>query len=78
MENEWTPQMMELLAIDEASLPVIWDADFLFGPCNADGADTYVLCEINASSCFAIPDEAPEAIARTVNSRLVSARRSLP
>ncbi len=32
MEDEWTPQMMKLLAIDEASMPVIWDADFLFGP----------------------------------------------
>jgi hypothetical protein len=25
--------------------------------------DTYVLCEINVSSCFEIPDEAPAAIA---------------
>ena len=74
MEDEWTPQMMKLLAIDEASMPVIWDADFLFGPRDAAGADTYVLCEINASSCFAIPDEAPAAIARTVRERLVNAR----
>jgi hypothetical protein len=75
MEDEWTPQMMELLAIDEPSLPVIWDADFLYGPRDATGADTYVLCEINASSCFAIPDEAPVAIARTVSARLVGADR---
>ena len=75
MENEWTPQMMETLGIDEPSLPVIWDADFLYGPRDADGADTYVLCEINASSCFAIPDEAPAAIARTVKDRLASVRR---
>lgn len=70
MEDEWTPQMMEILDIDEASLPVIWDADFLYGPRDAAGADTYVLCEINASSCFAIPEEAPAAIARTVKQRL--------
>ncbi|MBR0841416.1 Cj0069 family protein [Bradyrhizobium liaoningense] len=70
MENEWTPGMMEILEIDEASLPVIWDADFLYGPKDATGADTYVLCEINASSCFAIPEEAPAAIARTVDRRL--------
>jgi len=75
MEDEWTPQMMELLAINEASLPVIWDADFLFGPRNPAGADTYVLCEINASSCFAIPDEASAAIARTVSERFVGASR---
>ena len=69
MENEWTPQMMETLGIDEPSLPVIWDADFFYGARDADGADTYVLCEINASSCFGIPDEAPAAIARTVKDR---------
>ena len=75
MEEEWTPQMMRTLAIDGPALPVIWDADFLYGPCDAAGADTYVLCEINASSCFAIPDEAPAAIARTVRNRLFPARR---
>jgi hypothetical protein len=70
MEDEWTPQMLETLGIDEVSLPVIWDADFLYGPRDEHGADTYVLCEINASSCFGIPDEAPAAIARTVKDRL--------
>ena len=71
MEDSWTPQLIETLAIDEASLPVIWDADFLYGPPDPDGADTYVLCEINASSCFAIPDEAPAAIAQTVKQRML-------
>lgn len=75
MEDEWTPQMMKTLGIDEEALPVIWDADFLYGPGDTSGADTYVLCEINASSCFAIPDEAPVAIARTVKDRLASVRR---
>ncbi|CCE12131.1 conserved hypothetical protein [Bradyrhizobium sp. STM 3843] len=70
MEDEWTPQMMAMLEIEERSMPVIWDADFLYGPRDAGGADTYVLCEINASSCFAIPDQAPAAIARTVAERL--------
>jgi hypothetical protein len=70
MENQWTPQMMNTLEVSEASLPVIWDADFLYGPPDASGADTYVLCEINASSCFAIPDEAPDIIAETVKARL--------
>jgi hypothetical protein len=30
MESEWTPQMMQLLDIDAASLPIIWDAEFAF------------------------------------------------
>jgi hypothetical protein len=25
MEAEWTPQMMQVLGIDAASLPIIWD-----------------------------------------------------
>ncbi len=31
METEWTPQTMATLGIDTASLPIIWDADFLDG-----------------------------------------------
>ena len=64
METEWTPRMMDVLGIDIASLPIIWDADFLYGPRTASGEDTYVLCEINVSSVFAIPEQAPAAIAR--------------
>jgi hypothetical protein len=76
MEDRWTPQLMQTLGVDEASLPVIWDADFLYGPRDAAGADTYVLCEINVSSCFAIPDNAPAAMARTVKDRILQSQRS--
>ena len=65
METEWVPQMIGILGLNPASLPIIWDADFLCGPRNASGADSYVLCEINVSSCFAIPDEAPAMIAKS-------------
>jgi glutathione synthase/RimK-type ligase-like ATP-grasp enzyme len=74
METEWTPQMMRLLGIDAASLPIIWDADFLYGPRDVSGEDTYVLCEINVSSVFAIPEQAPAEIARLAMARLQSAR----
>jgi hypothetical protein len=70
METLWTPQMVEILGLDAASLPIIWDADFLLGPRDAAGEDTYVLCEINVSSVFAIPDQAPAEIARLVAARL--------
>jgi hypothetical protein len=73
MECEWTPRMMQTLGIDAASLPIIWDADFLYGPRTASGEDTYVLCEINVSSVFAIPDQAPAAIARLTLDRLRNA-----
>jgi hypothetical protein len=64
MERAWTPEMMRVLGLDRAALPIIWDADFLYGPRSVSGDDTYVLCEINVSSVFAVPDDAPAAIAR--------------
>ena len=75
MEAEWKPQMIEILGIDKASLPIIWDADFLYGPRTRSGEDSYVLCEVNVSSVFAIPDQAPAAIAHLALSRLRSMRR---
>jgi hypothetical protein len=74
MEAVWVPQMMEILGLDRESLPVIWDADFLYGPRDAAGMDSYVLCEINVSSCFAIPEEAPAAIAKLALARCRSDR----
>ncbi|MER8513007.1 MULTISPECIES: Cj0069 family protein [unclassified Mesorhizobium] len=69
METGWTPQMMAVLGVDARSLPIIWDADFLYGPRTVSGEDTYALCEINVSSVFAIPDQAPAEIARLVAMR---------
>ena len=74
MEEEWMPQMTATLGINAESLPIIWDADFLYGPRTASGEDSYVLCEINVSSVFAIPDRAPAAIARLALQRCSSKR----
>jgi hypothetical protein len=63
MESDWVPAMQRLLDIDTASLPAIWDADFLYGEKTASGDDTYVLCEINVSAVFPFPDEAVDALA---------------
>ena len=76
MEVEWTPQMIQLLDIDAESLPIIWDADFLYGPRTASGEDTYVLCEINVSSVFPFPEQAPSEIARRALDRLRGRRLS--
>jgi hypothetical protein len=70
MEDEWTPQLITMLDIPRGELPMIWDADFMLGPPGADGTDTYVLGEINVSSVFPIPPDAPAAIARYALSRL--------
>jgi hypothetical protein len=74
MEADWTPAMTRRLDIDPAALPVIWDADFLLGPKGPAGEDSYVLCEINVSSVFPIPDEAPAELAKTLRQRLAAAR----
>ena len=72
MESEWTPEMVRLLDIDAGSLPLIWDADFLYGPRTATGEDTYVLCEINVSSVFPFPENTPTEIARLASARLLA------
>ena len=72
LETEWVPQLQDLVGVARAELPVIWDADFLFGPGDADGSDTFVLCEINASSTFAFPEFAMAGVARVTLERLGS------
>jgi hypothetical protein len=67
--------MMQLLGVDAESLPIIWDADFLYGPRDAAGQDTYVLCEINVSSVFPFPDQAPSEIARLTRARVQSRKK---
>ena len=74
MEDEWTPQLTHILGLSPRDLPMIWDADFMLGAPGADGLDTYVLGEINVSSVFPIPDEAPRELALRVADRLRSKR----
>jgi hypothetical protein len=70
LEEEWLPAMQRKLGLDSDWLPVIWDADFLLGPKDPNGDDTYVLCEINVSSVYPFPDEALEPLADETLARL--------
>jgi hypothetical protein len=70
MESEWVPEMQEILGLDTHALPVIWDADFLYGAKTTSGDDTYVLCEINASSTFAFPEHAMPTVAKAAIQRM--------
>lgn len=63
MEAEWIPDMTARLGSRDDDLPVVWDADFLLGMRDAAGEYSYVLCEINASSVYPIPDEAHDTLA---------------
>jgi len=69
-ESEWLPEMCRVLSIDPADLPVIWDADFMYGSKDAAGEDTYVLCEINISSVHPFPDDALGPLAEETLRRL--------
>jgi hypothetical protein len=74
MEQEWVPGMQAILGIDTPALPVLWDADFLFGPKTPVGADSYVLCEINASSVTPFPPEVVPLLARATVEAVAVAR----
>lgn len=73
-ETEWVPQMTAILGIGRESLPVIWDADFLYGPKGTSGEDTYVLCEINVSAVWPFPPMGSETVARAALARVIAAR----
>jgi hypothetical protein len=69
-EHEWVPQMQALLGIEASALPVIWDADFLYGPKHGADEDTYVLCEVNVSAVWPFPPQATQALAAAAATRL--------
>lgn len=58
LEREWVAELCRCTGLTAPNLPVLWDADFLYGPKDAAGRDTYVLCEINVSSVYPFPDDA--------------------
>jgi hypothetical protein len=70
LEGGWIQDMQRLLRISADELPVLWDADFLYGPEDPSGADTYVLCEINASCVSPFPEEALDPLAAAVAAAL--------
>jgi hypothetical protein len=74
-EGEWVPGMARLLGLDLQRLPVIWDADFLYGPKDEHGEDGHVLCEINASAVWPYPPTASTTIAVNTLARVTEARR---
>ena len=67
--------MQRLVEVDTDSLPLLWDADFLYGPKTEAGQDTYVLCEINVSSVYPFPEPAVGKLAQAVVARITSAKK---
>jgi glutathione synthase/RimK-type ligase-like ATP-grasp enzyme len=71
LESEWVPQLLGLVGLEASALPLLWDADFLYGPRTDHGGETYILCEINVSSVSPFPGAVPRKLAKAVWSRLV-------
>jgi hypothetical protein len=76
MESEWVPGLQQLFSIEPLALPAIWDADFLYGPKDAQGQDSYVLGEINVSAVFPFPESAVDRVAEAAVARITSAPKS--
>ncbi|MDA8365133.1 MAG: Cj0069 family protein [Gammaproteobacteria bacterium] len=70
MEREWVPALQRVLDIGTGNLPILWDCDFLLGPKDKHGEDTFVLCEINVSSVAPFPESAVPYLADAVVARL--------
>ena len=73
LEQEWIVMLRERVALPRERLPLLWDCDFLFGERGADGADRFVLCEINVSSVSPFPPSAIAPLVAAVRSRLAAA-----
>lgn len=74
LEREWLDELCRLLGLERLQLPVIWDADFLYGPKDGHGADTFVLCEINVSSVYPFPEDALAPLAVETLARIKADR----
>ncbi|MFM9941077.1 MAG: Cj0069 family protein [Hyphomicrobiaceae bacterium] len=70
LEREWIGEMCRTLGLKTHQLPVLWDADFLYGPKDAAGNDTYVLCEINVSSVYPFPPDALQPLVANTMARI--------
>jgi hypothetical protein len=72
--EHWVPQMTRVLGLDARSLPVIWDADFLYGPKTSAGEDTYVLSEINVSAVWPYPPQATTKLVEAATARVLETK----
>ena len=70
MESKLIKAMQDTLDIATESLPLLWDADFLFGEKDKDGHDTFKLCEINVSSVYPYPDQANPDLIEAIKKRM--------
>ncbi len=66
LEGGWVAQLMQRVGVTPERLPLLWDADFMFG----EGDNDWVLCEINVSSVAPYPAAADRALVQAVRAVL--------
>jgi hypothetical protein len=70
LEGGWIGQLCTAVGLPRDQLPLLWDADFLFGEPDLEGGDRFVLCEVNVSSVSPFPPSAIPPLVRAVRARL--------
>ncbi|MCW5635002.1 MAG: Cj0069 family protein [Rubrivivax sp.] len=70
LETQWITLLHERVGLPREQLPLLWDADFLFGEPTLLERERYVLCEVNVSSVAPFPPSAIEPLVHAVGVRL--------
>ncbi len=70
LESCWVTLLRERVGLAHDRLPLLWDCDFMLGERAADGAERFVLCEINVSSVSPFPPSAVVPLVEAVRRRL--------
>ena len=70
LEAQWIGLLRQRLDLPRDRLPLLWDCDFMLGEPAADGAERFVLCEINVSSVSPFPPSAIAPLVAAVRARL--------
>lgn len=64
VEQNWIPELMELVEMAYENLPMLWDIDLMYTESG------YMLCEINVSSVYPYPESAMHPLARAFKQAL--------
>jgi hypothetical protein len=76
LEQEWVAALCEATSTRADRLPLLWDADFMFGERAVEAAEErYVLCEVNVSSVSPFPPAAIDPLVRATLEALAARAR---
>lgn len=70
LESDGITLLRERVGVSRERLPLLWDLDFMLGDPVADGAQRYVLCEVNVSSVSPFPPSSIAPLVEAVRSRI--------